>query len=87
MDADKLIQYIDSKFTSFKEELLDELVTKEDFRKGYDKLDNIIGELQAVRQEQAAHTASHERVDETLREHDQRLTELESHQLPAHDVS
>ncbi len=86
MDFQKLIEYLDSKFATFKEELLAQLVTKEEFRKGYDKLDIVIGELQTVRQEQAMHTGSHQRVDETLESHDKRIKKLESSPIVAHTL-
>ena len=39
--------------------------------------DEIMKELKDMREEQADHNFSHTRIDDTLREHDQRITVLE----------
>lgn len=60
-------------FFATKEEVkqeIEKMVTKEEFREKHDeimsKLDAVFGELKTIRQEQVAHQAQHERIDEGL---------------------
>lgn len=52
--------------------------------KVYDRMDAVFKEVLAVRQEQAVHAGSHERINDELDDHENRLKKLESPSMPAH---
>ena len=59
---------LDARFTQFKAEFKDELYTIKD---------EIVGEIKDMREEFEAHQYSHTRIDDTLDDHEKRLTTLE----------
>lgn len=62
----------------------DEVVS---FKNGvYDRLDAIYKEVVSVRVEQAAHAGAHDRIDETLEDHNKRIKKLESPPVTTHSV-
>ncbi len=50
------------------------------------KMDAVYKEVLDMRQEQAMHTGAHQRVDETIDEHDRRIKRLESPTSVAHSI-
>ena len=67
--------YLKQEFDNFREEIKQEL-TK--FRsKIFDRLDAVMKELVAIRQEQTLHFHKHENVNETLENHEGRIKNLE----------
>jgi hypothetical protein len=71
-----------------------QLATKEDLQQELanfrsdvmTKMDEVHKEVLTVRQEQAMHSGSHERMDEKLKDHEGRLKDLESPVTTAHDL-
>ena len=52
--------------------------------KVYDRMDAVFKEVLAVRQEQSVHAGAHERINDELEDHEERLKKQESHSMPAH---
>lgn len=50
----------------FKEELEEKFVTNEKFNEALGTLDQIAGDTKAIREEQVAHQAKHDRIEEDL---------------------
>lgn len=63
--------YLDKKLQKFKVELKSEL--KEEF---IEIKDEIVGEIKAMREEFDAHQVSHARIENTLEDHEKRLSVL-----------
>ena len=72
--------HLDKKFKEFKSELKTELKTELRCELKEDLLeikDEIVGEIKALREEFDTHQFSHARIDETLDDHEERITTLE----------
>ena len=52
--------------------------------KTYDRTDAVFKEVLAVRQEQSVHAGAHERINDELEDHEERLKKQESHIMSAH---
>lgn len=77
-------QYLDKKLDIFGKKLKTELKTelkkelREELREDlYEIKDEIVGEIKAMREENDIHHVTHERVDDMLDEHDERIAKLE----------
>lgn len=69
--------YLDRRLIIFGRQLKNEL--KQELREDlYTIKDEIVGEIKAMREEFDFHHVSHERKDEELHEHDQRIAKLET---------
>jgi predicted nuclease with TOPRIM domain len=73
---DILERKLDEKLEKKLEEKLKFLPTKEDF---YTKMDEIMGELKAIREEQTLISGKVSEHTDQLEEHDQRLGKIEKH--------
>lgn len=61
----------------------EKFVTKEDNHRVLNLVDEVLGEVKAMRQEQAMHTGSHQRMDEELDSYDKRIKKLENSSISA----
>lgn len=75
----KLDQFGKELKTELKEEIKEDIGSfKEDMKNElYEIKDEIVGEIKELREEFDAHRFSHDRIDETLEEHNQRIIKLE----------
>lgn len=63
---------VDAKIEKAKEEIIDEVS-----RKIIESNDKVVTKLDILLKDNAAHTMSHQRVDDTLHQHDKRIKKLE----------
>lgn len=63
---------VDTRMEKVKEEIIDEIS-----RKTIKSNDEVITKLDTLIKDNAAHTMSHQRIDDTLHQHDKRIKKLE----------
>lgn len=68
------------------EEIKEKMATKDDLRDVKGIAEEVLGEVKAMREEQAAHNQQHEDTDQRLDNHERRLKKLESPSLVAHQI-
>jgi len=74
-----LKNYLNLKLDDFREEIKQQLT---EFRsKILDAVDTVLKEVLAMREEQTLHFHQHERIDETLEDHEERIKEIETHKF------
>lgn len=59
------------------EQKFENMATKEDFNRVMTAVDAVLGEVKAMRLEQAAHFQQHQDIDEKIKNHDSRLKKME----------
>ncbi len=76
----KEVLRLDKKIDTYREEVVE-------FKSGvYDKMDKVYKEVLDMRTEQTMHTGFHQRLDESLEDHEGRIQKLESPTATAHSI-
>lgn len=71
-DLEDLKQDLDERIESFRKEVKNDVLTFKD---------QILTELKVIRENQEAHLGSHQRIEETIEGHEERITTLEQRPL------